>query len=124
MLRQRFQTHAGEIAWDRLGDGPPVVMVRGTPWSVGSAGQAALHRQIVHADQRDTEEVGPLHGRIAVPTIAIGAELDRWFPGAPAAELAGRIPGATLPVVRGAGHLVQEDAPGQLDELPAGHVEH
>jgi pimeloyl-ACP methyl ester carboxylesterase len=33
ILRERFATDAGGIAWDRLGDGPPVVMVHGTPWS-------------------------------------------------------------------------------------------
>jgi pimeloyl-ACP methyl ester carboxylesterase len=33
VLRERFVTDAGEIAWDRLGEGPPVVMVHGTPWS-------------------------------------------------------------------------------------------
>jgi pimeloyl-ACP methyl ester carboxylesterase len=33
VLRQRFETDEGEIAWDRLGVGPPVVMVHGTPWS-------------------------------------------------------------------------------------------
>jgi pimeloyl-ACP methyl ester carboxylesterase len=33
ILRERFATDAGEIAWDRVGEGPPVVMVHGTPWS-------------------------------------------------------------------------------------------
>src|ERR671925_777523 len=33
VLRQRFASDEGEIAWDRLGDGPPVVIVHGTPWS-------------------------------------------------------------------------------------------
>jgi pimeloyl-ACP methyl ester carboxylesterase len=33
VLRERFASDAGEIAWDRLGQGPPVVMVHGTPWS-------------------------------------------------------------------------------------------
>src|SRR5918994_7750787 len=33
VLRQRLATDEGEIAWDRLGDGPPVVLVHGTPWS-------------------------------------------------------------------------------------------
>ena len=33
VLRERFATDAGSIAWDRLGTGPPVVLVHGTPWS-------------------------------------------------------------------------------------------
>jgi pimeloyl-ACP methyl ester carboxylesterase len=33
VLRARFATDAGEIAWDRLGTGPPLVLVHGTPWS-------------------------------------------------------------------------------------------
>jgi pimeloyl-ACP methyl ester carboxylesterase len=32
-LSQRYSTDGGDIAWDRLGDGPAVVMVHGTPWS-------------------------------------------------------------------------------------------
>jgi pimeloyl-ACP methyl ester carboxylesterase len=33
VLGQRFETGAGAIAWDSLGQGPPVVLVHGTPWS-------------------------------------------------------------------------------------------
>jgi pimeloyl-ACP methyl ester carboxylesterase len=33
VLRERFATDGGEVAWDRLGRGPPVVLVHGTPWS-------------------------------------------------------------------------------------------
>ncbi|HEY6778372.1 MAG TPA: alpha/beta hydrolase [Thermoleophilaceae bacterium] len=41
VLRERFATDAGDIAWDRLGQGPPVVMVHGTPWSSCSWRQVA-----------------------------------------------------------------------------------
>jgi pimeloyl-ACP methyl ester carboxylesterase len=30
---QRFATDQGDIVWERLGAGPPVVLVHGTPWS-------------------------------------------------------------------------------------------
>jgi pimeloyl-ACP methyl ester carboxylesterase len=34
ILRERFATGAGgEVGWDRFGDGPPIVLVHGTPWS-------------------------------------------------------------------------------------------
>jgi pimeloyl-ACP methyl ester carboxylesterase len=33
VLSKRFETGGGQIAWDRLGQGPPVVLVHGTPWS-------------------------------------------------------------------------------------------
>lgn len=32
-LTQRFAASGGEIAWDRFGEGPAVVLVHGTPWS-------------------------------------------------------------------------------------------
>ncbi len=33
LLAHRYDTGAGAIAWDRFGEGPPVVLVHGTPWS-------------------------------------------------------------------------------------------
>jgi pimeloyl-ACP methyl ester carboxylesterase len=33
VLGERVMSDGGEIAWDRFGEGPPVVLVHGTPWS-------------------------------------------------------------------------------------------
>lgn len=92
------------------------------PWR-GPDGQAAFYRQIAHGDERDTDEIEPLYGQISAPTTVVWGELDPWLPVARGAELAGRIPGASFHVVKGAGHLVQEDEPQQLFELLAGHLE-
>ena len=43
VLSQRFETGAGGIAWDRLGQGPPVVLVHGTPWSSWTWRRVARH---------------------------------------------------------------------------------
>lgn len=33
VLQRTYQADGGKIAWDRLGDGPALIMVHGTPWS-------------------------------------------------------------------------------------------
>ena len=92
------------------------------PW-LSAEGQAAFYRQIAHGDQRDTDEIEPLYGHIRAPTAVIWGELDPWIPVARGVELADRIPGARVHVIPGSGHLVQEDEPGPLFELLAGHLE-
>jgi pimeloyl-ACP methyl ester carboxylesterase len=42
-LPERFATEGGEIAWGRVGAGPPVVLVHGTPWSSWSWRQVVPH---------------------------------------------------------------------------------
>lgn len=83
------------------------------PWS-DEVGQAAFYRQIAQADERYTDEIEELYGTLDLPVgICWGGE-DSWIPARQGHRLAGMIPGATLRVLPGAGHLVQEDAPAEL----------
>jgi pimeloyl-ACP methyl ester carboxylesterase len=91
------------------------------PW-LGPDGQAAFYRQIAQGDERDTRAIEPLLDRIAAPTLVVWGEDDPWLPVAGGAELASRIPGARFELVRGAGHLVQEDDPDELTRLLGEHL--
>jgi pimeloyl-ACP methyl ester carboxylesterase len=91
------------------------------PW-LGPDGQAAFYRQIAQGDERDTRAIEPLLDRIAAPTLVVWGEDDPWLSAAGGAELARRIPGARFELVRGAGHLVQEDAPDELIRLLGEHL--
>ena len=91
------------------------------PW-LGAEGQSAFYRQIAQGDERDTDEIEPLYGQIAVPTLVVWGEADPWLPVARGRELARRIPGARLEVLAGSGHLVQEDEPAALTRLLADHL--
>lgn len=57
--------------------------------------------------------------RVACPVLVVVGEKDRANQGA-ARQLAGRIPGATLRVIEGAGHTVNQDAPQALAAAIAG----
>jgi pimeloyl-ACP methyl ester carboxylesterase len=92
------------------------------PW-VGPAGQSAFYRQMAQGDQRHTDELEPLLGRITAPTLVVWGQADPWIPAAQGAELARRIPGARLELLPDAGHLVQEDQPGQLADLLGRHLD-
>jgi pimeloyl-ACP methyl ester carboxylesterase len=83
------------------------------PWR-SPAGQAALYRQIAHGDERDTEEFRDRLGTLEPPALLLWGEADPWIPVERGRELAGLIPGAELHTIAGAGHLVQEDAPGAV----------
>ena len=80
------------------------------PWT-GETGQAAFYRQIAQMEQRYTDEIEARLGQLGCPVSLLWGEEDRWIPLERGRELAARIPGASLQVVPGAGHLVQEDAP-------------
>lgn len=81
---------------------------------VSLAGQPAFYRQIAQADQRFTDEIQPRYGSLALPVLVCWGEDDTWIPVAKDHELASRIPAAESHLLPGAGHLVPEDAPGEL----------
>jgi pimeloyl-ACP methyl ester carboxylesterase len=83
------------------------------PW-LGPVGQAAFYRQIAQADQRDTDEIEPRYPTLRLPTAVIWGGEDPWVPLASGRQLAASIPGATLSVVEGAGHLLQFEAEAEL----------
>ena len=84
-LPERFATDDGEIAWARLGDGPPVVLVHGTPWSSWTWRRLAPHlaeRHTVYAfdllgfgasEQRDGQDVS-----LAAHGARLAALLEHW----------------------------------------------
>jgi len=95
------------------------------PWQ-GEAGQAAFYRQIAQMDQKYTDAVQPMYGDVRCPVSLVWGADDRWVPLARGETLHELMPGASLTVIEGAGHLVQEDQPerllavirGRLDLLP------
>jgi pimeloyl-ACP methyl ester carboxylesterase len=92
-----------------------------SPW-LGRVGQSAFYRQIAQADERHTDEIEPLYGRVAAPTLVVWGEEDRWIPAQRGRELARRIPGARFELLPAAGHLVQEDQPEELARLLGRHL--
>ncbi|WP_199043930.1 alpha/beta fold hydrolase [Glycomyces salinus] len=83
------------------------------PW-LEPRGQAAFYRQVAQADQRFTDEVEPRYGEIGIPVKVIWGEDDTWIPVDRAHRLAAAIPGSSLRLIGGAGHLIQLDAPVEL----------
>jgi pimeloyl-ACP methyl ester carboxylesterase len=83
------------------------------PWR-GAAGQAAFYRQYSQIRQADTAAYEHLLPEVSVPLQLVWGREDRILPPRYAEWLSDRVPHADLSWVDGAGHLLQEDAPGQL----------
>jgi pimeloyl-ACP methyl ester carboxylesterase len=94
---------------------PGVLDALAEPWR-SPVGQAALYRQMAQGDERDTEEFRDRLGSLDRPVLIVWGEADPWIPVERGRELAALIPGAELHTIAGAGHLVQEDAPGAVLE--------
>lgn len=85
------------------------------------AGLARFEAQIEALLNRP--EVESLLPRIDVPTlVAVGGE-DRWSPPVQHEDFAARIPGATLTVIEGAGHMLPAEAPDALNAAIAAWLE-
>jgi pimeloyl-ACP methyl ester carboxylesterase len=80
------------------------------PW-LGPVGQPAFYRQIGQMDQRFTDEVEALYGRMDCPVTVLWGQEDEWIPSEKGVVLASRISDKPCNPIPGAGHLVQEDRP-------------
>jgi pimeloyl-ACP methyl ester carboxylesterase len=100
---------------------PQVLDRLAEPWC-DEAGQGAFYRQITQNDQRFTDEIEPRYGDLELPVLICWGTEDSWIPVDRAHRLAGRIPGARLHLIEGAGHLVQEDTPAELTAALAGFL--
>ncbi len=60
---------------------------------------------------------------ITVPTLVVTSAQDTLIPADVSAPMAEQIPGATLALIEGAGHLSNLEAPDTFDELLTTHVE-
>jgi pimeloyl-ACP methyl ester carboxylesterase len=83
------------------------------PWT-GEVGQAAFYRQIADYDLGLLEDNERRLGDLELPVRILWGAEDGWIPLETGRRFAGLVPGATLDVVPGAGHLVQYDAPVPL----------
>lgn len=84
----------------------------------GEAGQQRYLDQVEGFDEADTREVVARLGEVAVPTLVLWGEQDRWLPADAAGRLAAAISGARRVVVPRAGHFLPEDDPvATADEL-------
>jgi pimeloyl-ACP methyl ester carboxylesterase len=98
---------------------PATVDALTRPWT-GDEGQPAFYRQIADFDETYLAEIEGLLGGIDIPVRILWGNDDEWLSPAVAERLHGLIPGATLALIDGAGHLMQHDAPVALaDQIRA-----
>jgi 3-oxoadipate enol-lactonase len=72
---------------------------------------------------RDRPDSTPLLGRLAMPTLCVVGDEDSVTPATEMEAMAARIPGASLKVLSGAGHLSNLEAPDAFDATLRGFLE-
>jgi len=85
------------------------------PW-IEPGGKAAFYRQMAQAHSGYTDEVQPLYGSIARPTLILWGREDTWIPLDRGETLHAMIPGSSFHAIPDAGHLVIEEQPARLIE--------
>ncbi len=92
---------------------PEQLGVLTAPW-LTSEGQMAFYRQIAAGDESFTDEVEPMYPDLDLPVLVVWGREDTWIPVDRAHRLAAMVPGCSLEIIDGAGHLIQYDAPAEL----------
>lgn len=104
LLRAYLQT----AAYNPLSE--EALEIYSAPW-LGPVGQPAFYRQIAQMDQKFTDEVQGLYGRMDCPVTVLWGEKDEWIPFETGTALAALIADHACVPVPNSGHLVQEDRP-------------
>lgn len=97
------------------------------PWT-GPIGQPAFYRQIAQMNQKYTDEIQSLYGRMDCPVKVLWGEKDEWIPASKGRQLAMYLSDKDCIPIPDAGHLVQEDRPEAITAailkqvLPAGRL--
>ncbi|TNE40604.1 MAG: alpha/beta hydrolase [Alphaproteobacteria bacterium] len=81
-----------------------------TPWT-GPVGQPAFYRQIAQMDQKYTDEIEGLYGRMDCPVTVLWGREDEWVPYEKGEILASLLSCHACLPIEGCGHLMQEDCP-------------
>lgn len=82
-----------------------------------TAGGSSVWRSFVHEQRTlidQLERLGPVLPHISVPVAVVHGRSDRLVPPAVAQSNASAIPGATLDLVEGVGHLIPHDRPERV----------
>ncbi len=88
--------------------------------AMGRIGPAALRRSVECLVTHDTR---PLLAKITAPTLVLVGDADAETPVAYSSFLADHIAGASLTVIEGAGHLLNAEAPDQVNHLIRQHLD-
>lgn len=95
-LRRRADLSGGqEVAFDIFGDGPPVILVHGTP----------------------SREFEPLLDSMQTPVRILWGERDAWLDPAFARRLDELLPNSNLELIPEAGHFAMEDRPEEVARI-------